>query len=228
MNFNRESAPFYSLLEQRARANQREGAAAMRTVAQSLANADQLRNEQADDMTTAFPYWEARKTYKKGEVVTDPANGQNYILCQDTEAVEHYPPHGEGLLAIYRPVPKRLSDGTFIFVYGQNVFAGDVCRDADGTPWVAEKDMLPCVWPPAEGNEWTKQGGDPDPVPDPVPDPDPGEDDTDTPAEWVQPTGAHDAYNTGDRVTYDGEVWICTVDNNVYAPGVYGWEREAV
>lgn len=221
MNFDRESAPFYSLLEQRARANQREGAAAMRTVAQSLANADQLRNEQADDMTPAFPYWEAGKTFKKGEIVTDPANGQNYILCQNTEAVEHYPPHGEGLLAIYRPVPKRLSDGTFIFVYGQNVFTGDVCRDADGIAWVAEKDMLPCVWPPAEGNEWTKQDGG---------EAGPGGDQAggDTPAEWVQPTGAHDAYQPGDRVTHNGEVWICTVDNNVYAPGVYGWEREAV
>ena len=218
MIFNRETAPFVSLLAYRARTTQREGAAAMRTVAQTLAVADQLRNEQADDMMLAFPYWEAGKSYKTGEIVTDPANGQHYILCQDTEAVEHYPPHGEGLLAIYRPIPKRLSDGTFIFVYGQNVFTGDVCRDADGVPWIAKKDMLPCTWPPADGNEWGRQG-----------EADAGTgDDTgsDTPAEWVQPTGAHDAYNTGDRVTYDGAVWVCTEDNNVYAPGVYGWEKE--
>ena len=26
-------------------------------------------------------------------------------------------------------------------------------------------------------------------------------------AEWVQPTGAHDAYQVGDRVTYNGVVW---------------------
>lgn len=45
---------------------------------------------------------------------------------------------------------------------------------------------------------------------------------------WKQPTGAQDAYMTGDRVRYpdeDGEVWISTVDNNVWEPGVYGWER---
>lgn len=42
--------------------------------------------------------------------------------------------------------------------------------------------------------------------------------------EWVQPTGAHDAYNTGDKVSYNGKHYICTVDANVYAPGVYGWE----
>ena len=231
MIFDRETAPFVSLLEQRRRMNQREGAVAMRTVTQALGATDQLRNEQADDMAPAYPYWEAGASYKAWEVVTDPANGQNYFVVQDVTAAEHQPPHGEGLLAIYRPIPKRLSDGTFIFVYGQNVFTGDVCRDADGVAWIAQKDMLPCVWPPQAGNEWAKQGEDPAPTPDPDPDdgtdpaPDPAPD-TDTPAEWVQPTGAHDAYNTGDRVTHNGSVWICTIDANVYEPGVYGWEQE--
>ena len=42
--------------------------------------------------------------------------------------------------------------------------------------------------------------------------------------EWVQPTGAHDAYNKGDKVTYNGQHYVCTADANVYAPGVYGWD----
>lgn len=42
---------------------------------------------------------------------------------------------------------------------------------------------------------------------------------------WVQPTGAHDAYNTGDKVSYNGQHWICTVDGNIYAPDVYGWHE---
>ena len=158
MTFDRDTAPFVSLLAMRERLNQREGAAAMRAVAQSLASSDQLRNEQADDMTHAFPYWEAGTSYSAGEIVTDPANGQNYIVVQAVVAAEHQPPHGEGLLAIYRPIPKHLDDGTFIFVYGQNVFSGDVCRDADGVAWIAQKDMLPCVWPPQTGNEWAQQG----------------------------------------------------------------------
>ena len=37
---------------------------------------------------------------------------------------------------------------------------------------------------------------------------------------WVQPTGAQDAYNTGDKVTYTGNIWESTVDANVFAPGV--------
>ena len=44
--------------------------------------------------------------------------------------------------------------------------------------------------------------------------------------EWVQPTGAQDAYNTGDKVTYQGNHYICTIDNNVWAPDIYpaGWQ----
>ena len=45
--------------------------------------------------------------------------------------------------------------------------------------------------------------------------------------EWVQPAGAHDAYNIGDKVTYNGQHYVCTSDANVYAPDVYGWQLEA-
>ncbi len=47
--------------------------------------------------------------------------------------------------------------------------------------------------------------------------------------EWSQPTGAHDAYNTGDIVDYNGTLYISTVDGNVYAPGVVAgqWEEYA-
>lgn len=43
--------------------------------------------------------------------------------------------------------------------------------------------------------------------------------------EWVQPTGAQDAYNKGDKVSHDGKHWVSDVDNNVWAPGVYGWSE---
>ena len=47
---------------------------------------------------------------------------------------------------------------------------------------------------------------------------------------WKQPTGAQDAYMTGDKVHYptaEDAVYVSTVDNNVWEPGVYGWEVEA-
>lgn len=45
------------------------------------------------------------------------------------------------------------------------------------------------------------------------------------PQPWVAPTGAHDAYKKGDRVTFGGFTWESTVDANVWAPNVYGWTK---
>ena len=44
---------------------------------------------------------------------------------------------------------------------------------------------------------------------------------------WSQPTGAHDAYNTGDIVNYNGTLYKSLIDGNVWAPDAYpqGWEK---
>lgn len=43
---------------------------------------------------------------------------------------------------------------------------------------------------------------------------------------WSQPTGSHDAYNTGDIVDYNGTLYKSLIDGNVYSPDAYpaGWE----
>jgi hypothetical protein len=43
---------------------------------------------------------------------------------------------------------------------------------------------------------------------------------------WSQPSGAHDAYNAGDIVNYNGTLYRSLINGNVYAPEVYpaGWE----
>ena len=43
--------------------------------------------------------------------------------------------------------------------------------------------------------------------------------------EWVQPTGAHDAYAKDAKVTHNGTKYISDVDSNVWEPGVYGWSE---
>lgn len=44
--------------------------------------------------------------------------------------------------------------------------------------------------------------------------------------DYVQPTGAHDAYNTGDKITWDGKRYTCTMDGCVWNPDAYpaAWE----
>ena len=50
-----------------------------------------------------------------------------------------------------------------------------------------------------------------DPEPEPIPD---------APA-YVQPTGAHDAYQAGDRVTFQGRVYEAVINAVVWSPLAY-------
>lgn len=86
----------------------------------------------------------------------------------------------------------------------------------DGNVW--SPDAYPAGWKSVSGGTV---------VPDPGPDPDPGT--TEYP-DWVQPSGAHDAYNTGDIVRYNGVLYRSKIDGNVWAPDAYpaGWEEVAV
>ncbi len=43
---------------------------------------------------------------------------------------------------------------------------------------------------------------------------------------WTQPSGAHDAYNTGDIVDYNGTLYQSLIDGNTWSPEAYpqGWQ----
>lgn len=47
--------------------------------------------------------------------------------------------------------------------------------------------------------------------------------DPDVIPEWKQPDSTN-PYMTGDKVTHNGSTWVSTIDNNVWEPGVYGWD----
>ena len=47
--------------------------------------------------------------------------------------------------------------------------------------------------------------------------------DAETIPEWEQPDSTN-PYSKGDKVTHNGKMWVSTIDNNVWEPGVYGWE----
>ena len=44
--------------------------------------------------------------------------------------------------------------------------------------------------------------------------------------QWVQPTGGHDAYRIGDKVTFEGKRYVSKINANVWSPTGYpaGWE----
>lgn len=41
---------------------------------------------------------------------------------------------------------------------------------------------------------------------------------------WTQPDSTN-PYMTGDKVTHNDKTWVSAVDNNVWEPGVYGWDE---
>ena len=45
--------------------------------------------------------------------------------------------------------------------------------------------------------------------------------------EYVQPTGAHNAYKIGDKITFNEKKYICKLDNCVWSPAEYpvAWEE---
>ena len=47
--------------------------------------------------------------------------------------------------------------------------------------------------------------------------------DPETIYDWEQPDSTN-PYMTGDKVRHNNYIWISTIDNNVWEPGVYGWD----
>jgi len=47
----------------------------------------------------------------------------------------------------------------------------------------------------------------------------------DTIGAWVPPLGDGYQYQVGDKVTHIGKTWISKVPDNVWEPGIYGWDE---
>ena len=50
---------------------------------------------------------------------------------------------------------------------------------------------------------------------------------TETIPDFVQPTGAHDAYKKGDKVKFEGKIYESLIDDKAYSPSAYpnGWKE---
>ena len=125
----------------------------------------------------------------------------------------------------------------FIALSTSPYMTGDCCTEG-GHVWRSTMDNN--VWAPsAYPTGWADLGAigaveepkpeqpEPEPEqPDPAPEPEPEEPEPTGYPDFVQPTGAHDAYQTGDIVKYNGQLYESTIDNNVWSPDTYpqGWK----
>lgn len=145
--------------EARERAMDAQIQAVVRAFASS---ADSLTDIQALEMPDLFPEWEelleAGERLRENTVLRD--GGKLYRVVQPGGVIpqEHQPPHGEGMLSVYRPVEQGhagTEEDPIPWVYGMD------CRAGQYFSWegrlyrvAAGGDMVPCVWPPDTAGLW--------------------------------------------------------------------------
>ena len=95
------------------------------------------------------------------------------------------------------------------WAYPVNYAAGAICRYEGELYRCLQAHTSQETWTPTAAPSQWKEIGDP----------------TGEWPEWSQPVGAIDTYPLGAKVSHNGKHWISTVDNNVWEPGVYGWEE---
>lgn len=120
-------------------------------------NGKAMTDEEALSVSGMHEEWKAGRVYAAEDVkLVVSYNGNLYRIASAHTAQAHYPPDGPGLLALYRPIVVG-HEGTeadpIPYTYGMDVSAG-LYYSYNDKVWIAQKDMKPCVWPPAESNEW--------------------------------------------------------------------------
>lgn len=177
-------------------------------------------------VATVYPEWAANVKYKNKEWVKYGQNTMGdpilYQILSDHTSQAQYPPDVDN--THYKKVGET-ADGTPKWV--QPVGAvdaydkGDIV-DYNGVKYISTIDAN--VWAPdVYGWEvYTGDSGSTDPVEPSKPDTP-----TDTIKDFVQPTGAHDAYKKGDKVRFENKIYESLIDNNVYSPSAYpnGWKE---
>ena len=192
-----------------------------------------LTEEQALEIATVYPVWEANHAYQVGDIISYGTNSagdpQLYKVVQAHTSQDNWRP-GAGTESLYDafgldesgyPLWAQPSGAHDAYNQGDIVnYNGTLYQSTiNGNVW--SPDVYPAGWTVYAA---TTEPEEPEPKPEPEPDPEPEEPPT-YPA-WVQPTGAHDAYNTGDIVNYNGTLYKSVIDGNVWAPDAYpqGWE----
>ena len=176
-----------------------------------------------------FPVWSVGVAYKIKDVVSYGINSvgdmQLYQVLQDHTSAAQWTPDSAN--SLYKKVGVTPS-GYPLWV--QPLGAIDAYNIGD---IVSYKDKLyksiidANVWAPdvypAGWEEYTEStggetgGGTTEPETPPA----------ETIPDFVQPTGAHDAYKKGDKVKFEGKIYQSLIDNNSYSPSAYpaGWQE---
>ena len=128
-----------------------------------ITNAEKYTDEQALKAPSLYPVWPGgvneEGKYIKDQIVFDETNETLYRIIPDTlTPIESQPPHGEGMLAVYRPIEPGhtgTQEDPIPWVYGMDCYAGQYFSYNGKIYRVAEGgDMVPCVWVPGTPGLW--------------------------------------------------------------------------
>ena len=177
-----------------------------------------LTEEQALEIATVYPAWQAGWAYSVGDVISYGTNNlgdpQLYKVVQAHTSQADWTPDATpalydafGLDESGYPVWAQPSGAHDAYNKGDVVnYKGALYESlVDGNVWSPE--VYAAAWKKLQDGGGGEPGGD-------IP-------------EWVQPTGSHDAYKKGDLVRYNGKIYRSLIDGNTWAPDAYpdGWEE---
>ena len=122
----------------------------------------QFTDEEALTDAKVFEPWGADMKYGEGQIVRHPANAGGETLYRIVQpggvdkSQASQAPDSPGMLAVYRPIiltAKGTIDDPITYVYGTDCTAGKY-YSYEGSIWLCNGDMLPCIWPPGTAGLW--------------------------------------------------------------------------
>lgn len=122
--------------------------------------ATDVPDETALEMPDLFKTWEevleAGKTVAENSIINDGGTLYRVVATGGVLPQEHQPPHGEGMLAVYRPIDTTHT-GTLgdpiPWVYGMDCTEG-LYYSYNATVYLCKANMTPCVWAPGTAGLW--------------------------------------------------------------------------
>ena len=217
-------------------ANQYKSMAELRRALQLFAATLYDKEETAVEIASLYPVWAADKQYKVNDIVQYGTNSvgdpQLYLVLQAHKSQSDWLP--DATASLYKKM--GISESGYP-IWTQPLCAVDAYNLGDIVSYngklyksiinanVWSPDAYPAGWEEytesTGGGDSGETGGGDSGTTEPETPP------TETIPDFVQPTGAHDAYKKGDKVKFEGKIYESLIDNNAYSPSAYpaGWKE---
>lgn len=179
----------------------------------------EMTDDEVQNFALIMPDFIAGNDYENKAVVNYSGNLYRAIQAVPASVTQTYTPDQAN--SYWKRIDKPNEEG--IYAWSQPYGATDCYQIGDKVTYqgkTLECTAANCVWAPGvygwkEVGE-SSGGGSEEPEPP-----------TEEYPDWVQPTGQHDAYRIGDKVTFKGEHYESIIDYNTWSPEAYpaGWKE---